>query len=71
MTMLVLSRGVGERIQIGDQIEVVVVRIAPGLVRIGIEAPAEMPIVREEIQLPPPDENKSRMHSTNARSSRS
>ena len=32
--MLVLSRGVGERIQIGDDIEVVVVRIAPGLVRI-------------------------------------
>jgi carbon storage regulator len=47
--MLVLSRGVGERIQIGDQIEVVVVRIGPGLVRIGIQAPAEMPVMREEI----------------------
>jgi carbon storage regulator len=54
--MLVLSRGVGERIQIGDDIEVVVVRIAPGLVRIGIEAPTEMPIVREEIYQPAPSE---------------
>ena len=68
--MLVLSRGVGERIQIGDQIEVVVVRIAPGLVRIGIEAPTEMPIVREEIQ-PPPLAEKSRMHSANGQISRS
>ena len=69
--MLVLSRGVGERIQIGDQIEVVVVRIAPGLVRIGIEAPAEMPIVREEIYQPPPVIEKSNMHSANGQTSRS
>jgi len=54
--MLVLSRGVGERIQIGDDIEVVVVRIAPGLVRIGIEAPTEMPILREEIYHSAPNE---------------
>jgi carbon storage regulator len=51
--MLVLSRGVGERIRIGEQIEVVVVRIAPGLVRIGIAAPPEMSIMREEICPPP------------------
>ena len=48
--MLVLSRKVGERILVGDAISVVVVRIAPGVVRIGIEAPAEMPIVREELK---------------------
>ena len=54
--MLVLSRGVGERIQIGDDIEVVVVRIAPGLVRIGIEARLKMPIVREEIYHSVPNE---------------
>jgi carbon storage regulator len=47
--MLVLSRKVGERIVIGDQITVSVERIAPGLVRIGIEAPGEVPIVREEL----------------------
>ena len=48
--MLVLSRKVGEKILIGDQIAVTVVRIAQGIVRIGIEAPNELPIVREEIK---------------------
>ncbi|MDG1873711.1 MAG: carbon storage regulator CsrA [Mariniblastus sp.] len=49
--MLVLSRKVGERIWIGDEISVTVVRITGGGVRIGIEAPAEMPVVREELKL--------------------
>jgi carbon storage regulator len=49
-TMLVLSRKVGERILIGDNIAVTVVRVAEGVVRIGVEAPLEMPIVREEIR---------------------
>ncbi len=48
--MLVLSRKVGERILIGDQIAVTVVRITGGGVRIGIEAPAEMPVIREELK---------------------
>jgi carbon storage regulator len=48
--MLVLSRKVGERILIGDDIAVTVVRVAQGLVRIGIEAPHDLPIVREEIK---------------------
>jgi carbon storage regulator len=48
--MLVLSRKPGERILIGENISVTVVRIAPGVVRIGIEAPASMNIVREELK---------------------
>ena len=48
--MLVLSRKAGERILIGDNITVTVVRIAPGVVRIGVDAPADLPIVREEIK---------------------
>jgi carbon storage regulator len=48
--MLVLSRKVGERILIGDNIAVTVVRITGGGVRIGIEAPAEMPVIREELK---------------------
>jgi len=48
--MLVLSRKVGEKILIGDKIAVTVVRIAQGIVRIGVEAPDELPIVREEIK---------------------
>jgi carbon storage regulator len=47
--MLVLSRKPGERILIGDKIAVTVVRIAPGIVRIGVEAPDGLPILREEL----------------------
>ena len=47
--MLVLSRKVGERILIGDKIAVTVVKLGHGGVRIGIEAPAEMAVVREEL----------------------
>jgi carbon storage regulator len=48
--MLVLSRKVGQRILIGDQIAVTVVRVAQGTVRIGVEAPSHLSIVREELQ---------------------
>ncbi|MHB0960467.1 MAG: carbon storage regulator [Pirellulaceae bacterium] len=48
--MLVLSRKVGERILIGDQVTVTVVRVTGGGVRLGIEAPAEMAVIREELQ---------------------
>jgi carbon storage regulator len=48
--MLVLSRKVGEKILIGENIAVTVVRVAQGVVRLGVEAPKEMPIVREEIK---------------------
>lgn len=47
--MLVLSRKVGERILIGDSISVTVVRISGGGVRIGIDAPPELPVIREEL----------------------
>ena len=58
--MLVLARKVGEKILIGDNISVTVVRIAQGVVRIGIEAPNETPIIREEIrdQVQQPDRKK-------------
>jgi carbon storage regulator len=48
--MLVLSRKVGERILIGDKICVTVVRIGQGGVRIGIEAPNELEVIREELK---------------------
>ena len=47
--MLVLSRKVGERILIGDKISVTVVKIGHGGVRIGVDAPPEMAVVREEL----------------------
>jgi len=47
--VLVVSRKVGERILIGDKISVTVVKIGGGGVRIGIDAPKEMSVVREEL----------------------
>jgi carbon storage regulator len=47
--MLVLSRKPGERILIGDNVAITVVRIGPNNVRIGIEAPRDLNIVREEL----------------------
>lgn len=48
--MLVLSRKVGEKIWIGDRISITVVRVSGGGVRIGIDAPPELPVVREELR---------------------
>jgi carbon storage regulator len=47
--VLVLSRKIGERILIGDKIAVTVVKIGHGGVRIGIDAPPELAVVREEL----------------------
>jgi carbon storage regulator len=48
-SMLVLSRRLGERIVIGDRIVVTVVKLDHGQVRLGIEAPREIAVFREEI----------------------
>lgn len=48
--MLVLSRKVSERIRIGDEIVLTVIRIGPNSVRFGIEAPKELNIVRDELE---------------------
>lgn len=47
--MLVLSRKIGERIQIGDSITLVVTRIIGNRVTVGLEAPPEVRIVRAEL----------------------
>ncbi len=47
--MLVVSRKIGERILIGDQISVTVIKVGSGGVRIGIQAPKELAVVREEL----------------------
>lgn len=52
--MLVLTRKDGERLRIGDNVVVVLVRTWFGRARLGIEAPKDVRIVREEIgDLPP------------------
>lgn len=47
--MLVLSRKLNESIMIRDDIKIVVVEISPGKVRLGITAPRDVPVHREEI----------------------
>lgn len=50
--MLVLSRKIGESITIGGNVKVVILRINGDKVRIGIEAPKEIEINREEREEP-------------------
>jgi carbon storage regulator len=47
--MLVLSRRQGETIVIGDGITVTVLAVDGGRVKLGIVAPAEVPVHREEV----------------------
>ena len=47
--MLVLSRKESERILLGDEIVLTIVRLSGDRVRLGIEAPSEMLILRAEL----------------------
>jgi len=47
--MLVLTRKVGEEILIGDRISIKVIEVTANKVRLGIDAPADIRIFREEI----------------------
>ncbi len=55
--MLVLTRKLGEGIRIGEDIRVIVVDIKENQVRIGIEAPTDMSVHREEVYLRIQEEN--------------
>ncbi|MCX6104079.1 MAG: carbon storage regulator CsrA [Proteobacteria bacterium] len=56
--MLVLTRKIGEAIAIDDDIKIVIVQIKGGNVRLGIEAPRNTKIHREEVYLAIQDQNK-------------
>ena len=47
--MLILSRKVGESIVIDGRITVKIMRLDGDLVKVGIEAPAEVPVHRQEV----------------------
>ncbi len=55
--MLVLSRKVDERLHIGDEIVITIVRIGPASVRIGIDAPKWMNVRRSELPPLEPEED--------------
>jgi len=52
--MLILSRKVGERIRIAADIEVVVMAIKVGRIKIGIQAPLNIQVLRAELASHPP-----------------
>lgn len=56
--MLVLSRKAGERIVIGDDIELVVLSIENDQIKLGIEAPRNVQIFRKEVYLAVQQSNK-------------
>ena len=47
--MLVLSRKLGQRFQVGEDVRITIVKIDRHSVRIGIEAPGQVTVYREEI----------------------
>ena len=47
--MLVLSRKLNEKIRLGDDIEITIVAISGDTVRLGINAPRDLKILRSEI----------------------
>ena len=49
LPMLVLSRKLGEKVIIGEDIVLTVVKIDRNQIRLGIEAPKEIPVYRDEI----------------------
>jgi carbon storage regulator len=49
--VLVIKRRVGELIRIGDQIEITVLEITPTKVLLGVNAPSEMRVARDEVRL--------------------
>ena len=51
--MLVLTRKVGEKIVIGDDVKIVITATSKGSVKIGVDAPRDKKIVRGELEEKP------------------
>jgi len=60
--MLLLSRKQGESIRIADEIEVRVLEIRKGQVKLGIDGPRHVPVHRQEVYVKIQDAEESRVH---------
>src|SRR5262249_61448968 len=60
--MLVLTRKLGENIRIGDSVKITVLEVRSGQVKLGIEAPPEVKVHREEIYARIQEENRRGPH---------
>jgi carbon storage regulator len=49
--MLILSRKTGEKLMIGDDVELTILGIKGNQVRVGVSAPKDVPVHREEVYL--------------------
>lgn len=63
--MLVLARKLDESIVIGDDIKVKVIAVEKGVVKLGIEAPSDISIVRSELLEDVKDANKAALKDVN------
>ncbi|MBC2455912.1 carbon storage regulator CsrA [Clostridium beijerinckii] len=59
--MLIITRKKGESLMIGDDIEITISRIDDGSVKIGINAPKNISILRKELYEQVEEENKQAM----------
>jgi carbon storage regulator CsrA len=63
--MLVLARKLDESIVIGDDIKIKVIAVEKGVVKLGIEAPSDISIVRSELLEDVKDANKAALKDVN------
>jgi carbon storage regulator len=57
--MLIITRRPGERLVLGEDIKIEVMEVAGNTVRIGIDAPRELPVYREELWAAVKQENEA------------
>ena len=60
--MLIITRKKGQSIMIGDDIEITVSKLDDGSVKLGIDAPKDMTILRKELYEEVKNENKAAMN---------
>ena len=63
--MLVLKRKAGESIIVADNIEIKIIEVEEGRIKIGIDAPKEVSIIRKEVLEETKSENKTAAESRN------
>lgn len=56
--MLILSRKIDESILLGDDIRIKIISVDKGIVKLGIDAPSHVSILREELKIAVENSNK-------------
>ena len=59
--MLVLTRGIGESVLVGDDIQVKIIAIRGNRIRIGVAASKSLPVTRAEPESRPPNQSPRRL----------